>query len=586
MRYLVFFMFFSFVSVFSGYCQENPVSYSTGPHSLYNSPDIQPDKEKDKPQVNLNLLIEAKKEALIGNTEGAITMFRHYIDRYPKDDAGFFELARLEANRKNFTDAIRLTVTASRLDPENIWYQLFLADIYQQTGNYKEAIDIFEPIVSKNPENLDYYYQLASLYLRTAEYKKAAEIYNRVEEKAGISEEISIQKNKIYLKLNDLNKAETELKNLVLAFPAEIRYYSILAEFYIANGKQTEALETYKKIAQLDPNNAYIHMSLADFYRKAGNKEKAYEELKLGFANPNLDIDTKVNILLSFYTINQIYSDLKDQAFTLSEILVRTHPNDPKAHSIYGDLLLQDKKFAEARESFLQVIKLDSSKYVVWEQLLRLDLQLGEYPHLAMYGQRAIELFPDQPLPYLFLGLADYQLKKYEEGLQVLNTGIKLIVANDEMQSQFYMYLGDTYHALLQDENAFKSYEKSLQIKGTNAYVLNNYAYYLSLSGKELDKAESMAQKAVELDPKNASFQDTYGWVLYKKNKFREAHEWIEKALEDKDGVSAEVMEHFGDVLYQLGEVNKAHEYWLKAKKKGEGSSFLDKKILEKKLYE
>ena len=75
-------------------------------------------------------------------------------------------------------------------------------------------------------------------------------------------------------------------------------------------------------------------MSMADYYRKTGNKEKAFEELKLGFANPNLDVDTKVNILLSFYTVNQIYNDLKDQAFTLTKILIETHPKDPKVFSI------------------------------------------------------------------------------------------------------------------------------------------------------------------------------------------------------------------------------------------------------------
>ncbi len=42
--------------------------------------------------------------------------------------------------------------------------------------------------------------------------------------------------------------------------------------------------------------------------------------------------------------------------------------------------------------------------------------------------------------------------------------------------------------------------------------VLNNYAYYLSVKGVELEKLRT-CQKAVILDPENSSFQDTYGWV-------------------------------------------------------------------------
>lgn len=586
LKYWIFVFLFNFPLLFFPFSGNGMIASGNAGLFRVGQADILPDRDKDKPVSNIGMLIEAKKEALIGNIDGAITMFRRYTDRYPLDPAGYFELARLEANRKNYSDALQLTLNASKLAPDNIWYQLFLAEIYQQTGKYTEAISIFKSVVEKNPENLDYYYQIASLYLMVGDYKNAVEVYDKVEEKAGISEEISLQKNKIYLHLNDLDKAENELQQLILAFPGESHYYSILAEFYMANGKQAEALEIYRKIAQIDPDNAYIHMSMADYYRKSGNKEKAFEELKLGFANPNLDVDTKVNILLSFYTINQIYSELKDQAFALSKILVEVHPNDPKSHSIYGDLLLQDKKFIEARESFLKVLTIDSSRYAVWEEILRLDLQLGEFQQLAKYSQRAMELFPEQPLPFLFSGLADYQLKNYEEALQSLNSGLKLIVSNDEMMAQFYMYLGDTYHALKQDEKAYGSYEQSLKIKDSNAYVLNNYAYYLSLNGNDLEKAERMAKKAVELDPGNSSFQDTYGWVLYKQKKFRDALEWIGKAVEDKDGSSGEVLEHYGDALYRLGDTSKAYEYWLKAKKKGGGSSFLEIKIAEKKLYE
>jgi len=556
------------------------------------SQEIQEKLKKKKHQTddqitsNTGMLIEAKKEALIGNIEGAIAMFKRYVERYPLDPVGYYELARLEADRKNLTDALDLVKKASDLDPENIWYMLFLSELYQSSSQYDEAIKLIEKVIRKNPENLDYYYRLASLNLALNQYAEAIKVYNLIEEKAGVSEEISIQKEKIYLYLKDITKAETEIKKLIAVLPRESRYYSILAEFYMSNNQPDKAIDIYKKITEIDPDNAYIHMSLADYYRKTGDKEKAFEELKLGFSNPNLDIDSKVNILLTFYSINQIYTDLKGQAFELSRILMETHPLDPKSHSIYGDFLLQDKKYTEARESFLKVITLDSSKYVIWEEILRLDVQLGEFQHLIQYSQRAIELFPEQPLPYLFSGIGNYQLKNFQDGLNALNSGIRLIVGNNELLAQFYMYLGDTYHALKNDKEAYIAYDKSLQLKEANPYVLNNYAYYLSLSGESLDKAEQMARKAVNLEPDNSSFQDTYGWVLFKLGKYQEAHEWIGKALEDKEGASGEVLEHFGDALYKLGDPNQALEYWIRAKKKGEGSVLLDKKITEKKLFE
>lgn len=543
-------------------------------------------KENQKPNSSIPLLIDAKRQEISGNDEKAIELLRQYIDKFPEDPAAYFELARILAGKKDVSEATKLCREAQRLDPDNIWYSLFLAEMDQISGNLEEAVSIYQKVVAKHPNDLDYYYQLAALYLSSDRFREAIDMYNKIEEKAGISEDVSLQKEKIFMHLNEPGRAEQELLNLVSSKPDESKYLSILAEFYMSNNKMEKALETYRKIAEIDPGNPYIHMSMADYYRKTGDKEKAYEELKLGFANPNLDIDTKVNILLSFYTVNEMFSGLKEQAFTLSRTLVEVHPNNPKSHSIYGDLLSQDNRFEEAREEFLKVINLDSSKYVVWEEVMRMDIQLEKYEHLAEFSKRAIELFPEQPVPFLFSGMASFQLKKYDDAVVAFKRGINLVVKNDALLAQFNMYLGDAYHALNNTVESDKAYDSSLELKYDNPYVLNNYAYYLAVRNANLYKAEVMSIKSVELDPVNPSFQDTYGWVLYRLGRFDEAKTWVEKALGEKGGASAEVMEHYGDILFKLGDTGKALEFWEKARAKGPGSEFLPRKIADKKIYE
>jgi len=535
---------------------------------------------------SVSQLIEAKKAEITGNMEKAEELFRDYISKYPEDPPAYFELARICIDQKKTDDALVMAQKAADLDPENTWYQLYLAEVQQMKGHIKESIGIYEKLAGKYPNEMDYFYQLGALYIMSEKYKDAIHIYDKIEEKAGISEDISIQKEKIYLSLNDISGAQKELENLVAAYPENPKFLSILAEFYLSNKMQDKALAAYKKISDIDPGNPYIHMSMADYYRKAGLKDKAFEELKLGFANPALDIDTKVNILLSFYSSNQLFDEKKDEAYALVKLLVDVHPNDPKSHSIFGDLLFQDKKYAESRDEFLHVITLDSSKYVIWEEVMRLDLQLEKYDHLSEFGKKAIELYPEQPLVFFFTGIADLQLKHYDDAARLFVSGSKLVVNNDELLSQFYMYLGDTYHALEKPVESDKYYQKSLDAKSDNSYVLNNYAYYLSVRNTELTKAEAMAKKAVALDTANSSFEDTYGWVLYRLGKFEEARTWIGKALKDKDGASAEVLEHYGDVMFRLGDPAQALEYWLKAKEKGKGSGFLERKIGEKKLVE
>jgi len=539
-----------------------------------------------KQATAISLLIDAKRNEITGNTEKAEEIYLQCIDKFPEEATAFFELSRLVAEKKQYEDAVKYAKKAAALDPENIWFQLFLAEILQLNGDIKETIDIYEKVTEKYPENLDYLYQLAALYLATEKYSEAINVYNKIEIKAGISEEISLQKEKIYLQMNNITKAREEIEALVNAYPDESRYLSLLAEFYLSNKMFDKALEVYKRIAVIDPKDPYIHMSMADYYRKTGDNAKAYEELKLGFANPDLDIDTKVSIMLSFYTVNQMYNELKDQAFTLAKILVDTHPEEAKSHSVYADLLLQDKKFTEARDEFLTVVKLDSGRYIIWEEILQLDLQLSKFDHLAETGKTVMELFPEQPIPYILTGIAYSQLKEYEKALKVLNTGVKLVINNNELLAQFYMYLGDTYHALRRTEESDRYYEKSLALQDSNAYVLNNYSYYLSLRNENLEKAEVMAKRAVTLEPENPSFQDTYGWVLFKLGRYEEAKTWVLKSIQSKEEPSGEVLEHYGDILYKLGDQRQAMDYWQKAKAKGQASELLDKKIAEKKLYE
>jgi Tfp pilus assembly protein PilF len=120
----------------------------------------------------------------------------------------------------------------------------------------------------------------------------------------------------------------------------------------------------------------------------------------------------------------------------------------------------------------------------------------------------------------------------------------------------------------------------------SNAYVLNNYSYFLSLRGEKLDEAGKMAEQANILSPNTASYEDTYGWVLYKSGKYSDAKDWLGKALKDGGAEDGTVLEHYGDILFKLNDIDGAVQYWMKAKTKNVESDTIDKKIAERKLYE
>jgi len=531
--------------------------------------------------------LDASKERILGNWDKAAASYKKVLEIDPNHDASMYELARIYLSEGRAEDAILLMDQAIQINPRNVWYQLFMADLYKNTRQIEKVVEVFQNLVKYYPEKIDYHYDLALSYIILGDYKKAIDTYNEMEVLIGVNEDVSIQKQKLYLNMGKPKKALEEIEKLVEANPSNSRYLQILAESYMTLGDDEKALETYQKIAEIDPGNPYIRISLSDYYRTTGDDQKAFEELKLGFANPKLDLDTKIQILLTYYTVDQFYNDKKDQAFELAKILAETHPDNAKGQSIYGDLLYRNGQAEEAYQVFLSVTEKDKSNYGVWEQIMFIQNELSKTEDLQKTSAEVMELFPMQPLPYLFNGFSNSQQKNYEKALQSLEAGSKLVVDNDLLLAQFYSSLGDTYNQLQDHDMSDQMYEKALKINPNDAFVLNNYSYYLSLRNVNLERALEMAQRATELEPENTSFQDTYGWALYKSGKYDEAEIWIKKALDSDEAASAVLFEHYGDVLYKLDRKDEALQYWQKAKDNGgEASEFLDKKLKNKKLYE
>ena len=293
-----------------------------------------------------------------------------------------------------------------------------------------------------------------------------------------------------------------------------------------------------------------------------------------------------MKILLSYYSTKEIKQ--KKEAFELCQILVKTHPKEAKAYTIYADFLYQEKKLEGAKENYLKAIELDDSKLPIWNQLMFIESELQDNEALLRDSKKALDLFPNQPLFYFFYGATNLQKKEYKEAVEYLTIGKDYVFKNPPLLAQFYANLGDANHGLKQFLASDSAYEEALKIDPKNIYVLNNYGYYLSLREEKLDRAEELSAYCNELEPDQSNYQDTYAWILYKQGKFVQAKDWLEKALKNGAESNAVILEHLGDTHAKLKNITKALEFWNRAKTINDGSTseFLDQKIAEKKLYE
>jgi tetratricopeptide (TPR) repeat protein len=269
----------------------------------------------------------------------------------------------------------------------------------------------------------------------------------------------------------------------------------------------------------------------------------------------------------------------------LLSILLKLHPMLSDAHNINGDFLYRDKKIKEARDEYAYAVKLDKGKFSSWTQLMYLESELSTFDSLEIHSAEAIELFPNQSTPYYFNGVANIQLKKYDKAIQSLSDGIEFVNNNNPLLLQFYSNLGEAYNYIKNYEKSDKAFDNALKVDPDNTYILNNYAYYLSLRKITLEKAEKYSRRSNELAPNNRSYIDTYGWILYQLGKYKDAEDWLSRAAK-MGAKNAVILEHYGDVLYRLDKKDDALMYWKEAKSIGKASEWLDKKIIDKKLYE
>jgi len=532
-----------------------------------------------------NDYFEGIREKTLGNLEAAAKNFSRCVQANPKNSAANYELAQVYNQLNRVNEAVLFAKNAFELEPANKWYAQQYAQCLQRKQEYNEASKVIERTAKLNNNNPDILLSWANSLLMAGKYRDALKIYNQIEKETGINEDIIEQKQRIYLKLGNVDKAAEELKKLVELNPHEPVYLGMLADLYNVNGQPKKAFEYFEKILAIDPENGFVHISLSDYYQSKGETDKANAELKKAFANKQVDIDTKMRILISYFDASEKDINQKSFANELLDLLVQAHPNEAKSYSILGDFLYRDKKIKEARDAFKKALELDNSRFVIWNQILLLDADLSDYEDMYQSGKQATELFANQPNLYLFTGVACIQKKLHYEAIDNFKKGVDLVFDNKPLKAQFYSYLGDSYHAVKDYTNSDKSYDEALKLDPQNIYVLNNYAYYLSLRGDKLEQAEQMSKKVVTLEPNTANYEDTYAWVLFKMSKYDDARFWLEKALQSGGGGNATILEHLGDAYFKLSNTDKALEYWEKAQQKT-SSDILNKKIKDKKWYE
>ena len=540
-----------------------------------------PETQEDSVKLEA-VLIDAEKQLILENYAKALEGFTVALGMNAQSPAIHFKIAEVLAKSGEGQKALPYGLRSIELDPENKYYRISLARIYQSIGFYIEAAKIYEALLEKFPSNEDGLYELAELYQLTGRKEDMFRTFDKIEKQLGVKEEIVREKQRIYLKEGKIDEVIAEYQKLAKAYPNETAYQFELISFLIQNKRLDEAETAIITFENEQSSTARILLLKSEVAWMKNEHEQSLTLLAEAFESRGIDFETKFQIV-SNYLMAASSSNHQEQFTNLVKGLADQYPEEFRAQAFVGDMLFQGGQPEEALNYYLKAVQLKPSNYTVWQNILNVEADLNQYDSLIVHAERALEYFPNQALLYYFAGTGYLINKDYQKSVRMLDLG-KKYTTDPNLLTVFYGQLGDAYNGLKQTDKSFKSYEKALENNQDNDHVLNNYSYFLSLRGEKLDKAYSMSKQLVEKYPDNPTYLDTHGWVLYIQGDYKNAHRYLKRATElDDDGT---IIEHYGDVLFQMGDIESAIEQWEKASKTDQASENIQKKIADRKLYE
>tara|TARA_Y100001968_G_C19399782_1_gene740369 strand:- start:142 stop:1866 length:1725 start_codon:yes stop_codon:yes gene_type:complete len=504
----------------------------------------------------------AVKHKSLQNFDKAIINFERCIKINNTESAPYYQISKIYFYLEDYYTSIEFIKEAIRLDPVNKWYLEFYTEILLATYDFSEAIKVFKKLINIDNKNEEYYISLAVSYTMNNNLKAAVSVYDNLEEIKGVTIIISKAKYQLYIEQKNFKLAAKELENLLKEFPNNIEAYELLSDCYLLSNNYDKALETLKNLSKIEAYQGNVNFRLSDLYLKQGDKENHINQLMLGFSSKELSIELKIRKMLFL-----IESHLNKDQYNFEMLLmccqqiIETNPESDAAHYIYADLLKSNKDFSNSEIHYKKSLEINPNHQTIWINLLILNLDTKDYQDLITQSKLALDLFPTNSTIYYLQSLAYYNLKEYPESIESINMGINFTGNNISLLSEMYGLLGNIYNATSQYLESDQAYEKSLEYLPTNVISLNNYAYYLSLRGENLKKAEIMSRKTIDLFPEEGNYYDTYAWVLYKMKNYLEAKKYILISIEKGQAKNPVVIQHLSDILFELGEIEEAEKY-------------------------
>lgn len=473
--------------------------------------------------------------------------------------------------------------------PDDEYESLYYGYACGQLDTLEEATRVLERVYARRPESTSTLLQISDAYARNGDLPGAIDALSRYEAVEGKYPSVTLRKISFLLASQDTVGAAEEVDRLVSSDPASATFRIMKGNFYDIVGKPDSSIVYYKQAEALDPESGAAKLALAGYYHEHGDSVAYDNKIYEALLTEDFDLEQKVGLLADY--LQKLMTDKHEtkRGDYLFSVLHNQYPHEPRVLDLAARFSMAKQNYGDAIEQISYAIDRDPTNKVYWGQLMTYQM-VADHPleTLETYERAKAHITPDDNIKLIYTNAASLA-KRYDLSIAMFHDMIHEILPEQNPDSlislrsirpditleeldrlgTLFTMMGDVYHLDKQHEASYRAYDNAITLDPSNAMAKNNYAYFLSTNGGNLNKAEQLSKEVLDgPEGDNPTYIDTFAWIQFLKNDFDKAEEYQKRAVEESDKLeypSAEIYDHYGDILIKKGDRAGAARAWKRA---------------------
>jgi tetratricopeptide (TPR) repeat protein len=421
--------------------------------------------------------------------EKAIQLYREVLALSPDDETILLRIGFLQLEQNKFVDAENSFNAALSLNPQSLYAHLYLArlatkmsqpdlaakyykkalaqnwtvdlaievsEYYTLQKEYENAETLYRSILERYPQERNSGLGLVNVLLLQDKTKDAFTVLQEMRQNSNDPSEIDIITARLYLRNNNLEKAATVLKPLVLEENVDEAIYMLAVIRY----QQQDIINAQTLLEKIE--------SQSDFFEDAISlrvrifiEEKQFTEATALLQKTIKDHETPSPALYTLLASLYMEQGLFQDGYSTLDTALIVHPRNTKILFEYGLLLEKENKREAAIQWMQKILKLDPDhadalNYIgyTWADL---DINLDQ---ALIYIQKAVELKPQNGYIRDSLGWVHYRMGEFDKASKEINEALKM----EPEDPYIYEHLGDIYKKLGKKKEAKQAYQKAQEL--------------------------------------------------------------------------------------------------------------------------